>query len=102
MPIAKALRRSAEAGAAQVALVGRDSELAELSASLNEIATSGALYLVTGEPGIGKTRLASETTSIARALGVRVDVGRCWGYSVNVISPINAPGSRAVSTERCP
>ncbi|HMI85260.1 MAG TPA: AAA family ATPase [Polyangiaceae bacterium] len=59
-------------------LVGRDAELAELGAALSRIATGGALYLFTGEPGIGKTRLASEVTSIARAKGARVSWGRCW------------------------
>ena len=59
-------------------LVGRDRELAELAAALSRIATGGALYLFTGEPGIGKTRLAAEVASIARGRGVRASWGRCW------------------------
>jgi len=59
-------------------LVGRDWELAELKAALSRIATGGALCLFTGEPGIGKTRLAAEATSLARGCGVRVSWGRCW------------------------
>jgi predicted ATPase len=58
--------------------VGRDWELAELKAALARISTAGALYLFTGEPGIGKTRLAAEATSLARACGVRASWGRCW------------------------
>lgn len=59
-------------------LVGRDSELAELRVALSRIAIGGAVYLLTGEPGIGKTRLASEVTSVARECGARVSWGRCW------------------------
>jgi hypothetical protein len=59
-------------------LVGRDRELAELTAALSRIAIGGALYLLSGEPGIGKTRLAAEVADIARAGGVRVSWGRCW------------------------
>src|SRR5687767_3431033 len=36
------------------------------------------MYLVTGEPGIGKTTLASELADAARRRGVRVAWGRCW------------------------
>jgi hypothetical protein len=59
-------------------LVGRDRELAELTAAVTRIANGGALYLLTGEPGIGKTRLATETASIARASGLRAAWGKCW------------------------
>ena len=59
-------------------LVGRDSELSEVKAALSRIATGGALYLFTGEPGIGKTRLAAEATNLARECSVRVSWGRCW------------------------
>jgi hypothetical protein len=59
-------------------LVGRDRELAELTTALSRIASGGALYLFTGEPGIGKTRLAAEVTSLAQRSGVRVSWGRCW------------------------
>lgn len=58
--------------------VGRDAELAELDAALSR-ARDGArqLVLVTGEPGIGKTRLVAEVTDRALDDGVRVLVGRC-------------------------
>src|SRR4029079_3036476 len=37
-----------------------------------------ALVLVTGEPGIGKTRLISELAHAAAERGARVATGRCW------------------------
>jgi hypothetical protein len=58
--------------------VGRGAELAELEGALARVASGGTLYLLAGEPGIGKTRLASETASLARARGLRVSWGRCW------------------------
>ena len=61
------------------AFVGRDSELAELLAGLDDaFAGRGRLFLLVGEPGIGKSRLAEELIAHARARGARVLVGRCW------------------------
>ena len=59
--------------------VGRDAELAELVSGLDDAcAGRGRLFLLLGEPGIGKSRLAEELTSHARGRGARVLVGRCW------------------------
>ena len=56
--------------------VGRAPELAELVAGLGDaFAGSGRLFLLVGDPGIGKSRLAEEL--IAHARGARVLVGRC-------------------------
>ena len=60
-------------------LVGRATELATLRAALDAAAAGrGALVLVAGEPGIGKTTLLSETARIAADRGARVLRGRCW------------------------
>jgi predicted ATPase len=58
--------------------VGRERELALLRAALAAaIGGHGRLVLVSGEPGIGKTRLAEELASHAAAEGATVRWGRC-------------------------
>lgn len=60
-------------------LVGRDRELSELAAALERLPSGlGALFLLAGEPGIGKTRLAVEAAELARGRGVTAVWGRCW------------------------
>ena len=61
------------------AFVGRRRELAELLEALEGGADSQRhLFLISGEPGIGKTRLVDEVAAGARDRGVRVVWGRCW------------------------
>ena len=59
--------------------VGRERELAALVGGLDDaVAGRGRLFLLAGEPGIGKSRLAEEVIARARDRGARVLVGRCW------------------------
>jgi class 3 adenylate cyclase len=59
--------------------IGRARELDELRATLEEAASGlGRLVLVTGEPGIGKTRLIQELGRTASEQGWRLLAGRCW------------------------
>ncbi len=61
------------------AFVGRDRELAELVAGLEDaIGGRGRLFLITGEPGIGKTWLVEHLAALATAQGISVYWGRCW------------------------
>jgi len=60
-------------------MIGRERELGELEAALDEArAGHGSLWLIAGEAGIGKTRLAEELSTRARAGGVPVIWGRAW------------------------
>src|SRR3712207_4432011 len=69
----------ASAGSGTRPFVGRERELDELQSALRDARGGrGSLYLLTGEPGIGKTRLAAVLSDEARAQGVRVAWGRCW------------------------
>jgi len=59
--------------------VGREAELTELLGGLEDaFAGRGRLFLLVGEPGIGKSRLAEELIAQARDRGARILVGRCW------------------------
>lgn len=59
--------------------IGRRRELGLLMSGLESAVTGrGRLFMLTGEPGIGKTRIAAEFAVHARADGARVMWGRCW------------------------
>jgi eukaryotic-like serine/threonine-protein kinase len=59
--------------------VGRERELGELVAGLDDaFAGRGRLFLLAGEPGIGKSRLADQVVAEARLRRADVLVGRCW------------------------
>ena len=59
-------------------MVGRDKELGQLKEFLRAaIDGKGNTVLVSGEAGIGKTRLVKELIPHAKSLGVRVLEGRC-------------------------
>ena len=73
------LATEVEADAAGGTLVGRERELAELMAGLEDaLSGRGQLFLISGEPGIGKSRLADELARHAARRGAQVLVGRCW------------------------
>jgi predicted ATPase len=57
----------------------RSDELRLLRYSADDaLASRRRIALISGEPGIGKTRLAEETADCAAARGFRVIWGRCW------------------------
>jgi tetratricopeptide (TPR) repeat protein len=59
-------------------LVGRATELATLGAAFEAVRQGGpSALLIGGEAGVGKTRLISEFSAAARAVGARVLTGGC-------------------------
>ncbi|HEY1537805.1 MAG TPA: AAA family ATPase [Solirubrobacteraceae bacterium] len=64
---------------ARAHLVGRERELAELRNGLQgALAGRGAMFMVAGDPGVGKTALADEIGTEAVAAGALVLWGRAW------------------------
>jgi tetratricopeptide (TPR) repeat protein len=81
LAVGDAVARESDAAAAagELPLLGRSSELADLRAAVEESASGrGSLVLLAGEPGIGKTRLASALADHAAAAGHRVAWARGW------------------------
>ena len=74
-PSGTALRPGASV-TARVPLVGRDQELGELLAALEESAHDARFVVVEGEPGIGKTRLVDELRIRADEAGALAVWGR--------------------------
>jgi DNA-binding SARP family transcriptional activator len=60
------------------AMVGRDTEWRRLLAAYGSIAGDGHVIVLEGEAGIGKTRLAEELVTHARAQGAGVLEARCY------------------------
>src|SRR5256885_16969445 len=55
---------------------GRDAELEAIGVQLDRVRSGvGAVVLVEGEPGMGKTRLLAEAARVARRLAFRVGAG---------------------------
>src|SRR6266567_504361 len=64
---------------AQSAFVGREHELAETFSGLEDARGGrGRFFLVTGEPGIGKTRLADQVAMHAAQCAMTVLRAGCW------------------------
>jgi tetratricopeptide (TPR) repeat protein len=59
--------------------IGRDDEIAQLEAALEHaISGRGRLVLLSGPPGIGKSRLTAEFIQKTNAKGVTILLGRSW------------------------
>ena len=59
-------------------MVGRERELASLLSGLDDAASRrGRLFLISGEPGVGKTRMADEVAAVADAKRMAILVGHC-------------------------
>ena len=66
-------------------IVGREEELRTLTAAVEEAARGrGGTVILTGDPGVGKSRLASQAAQIAAARGMTVLVG----HAVESATPV--------------
>ena len=82
--------RLAALGSTAPVVRGRDAELASIGVQLDRVRSgAGAVVLVEGEPGMGKTRLLAEATRVARRLAFRVGVGAAEpGAAVVELAPL--------------
>ena len=69
---------------------GRDAELASIGVQLDRVRSGvGAVVLVEGEPGMGKTRLLTEAARVAGRLAFRVGTGAAEpGAGVVELAPL--------------
>ena len=91
-----------------VPLVGRESELARLQVALDQVvAGQGGLVVVSGEPGIGKTRLVEELAVRAAGRGALMAWGRIeegegtppyWPW-IQLLGTLLVEGDRRALTE---
>lgn len=76
-------------------LVGRDREIGALEEGLGALERGeGSLLVVSGEPGIGKTRLLEELSRRATERGARVAWGRMWEVG---LTPAFFPWTQALA-----
>jgi len=77
-------RASRPSGVPGREMVGRAAELDAMRASLDDaLAGRGGIVALTGEPGIGKSRLIAELVGIAQERNVPVARGECQSYGRN-------------------
>src|SRR6185369_8087110 len=82
--IAPSIERQLSSDASEP-LIGRVGELAKLSAALQSAeAGHGGTFIVTGESGIGKTRLATALIGVATKRNFVVAVGRAYPVETGV------------------
>ncbi|UCG69253.1 MAG: DUF2791 family P-loop domain-containing protein, partial [Thermoplasmata archaeon] len=73
----------------QPKLVGRENELKELQAYLDRTESGeGSTVFISGEAGIGKTRLVDELKQIAQSKGFQILSGNCMYESLTPFMPI--------------
>ncbi len=96
--------------AAVPGLVGREPHLRRIAERLDDLRRGvGGVFLVSGESGVGKTRLAEAAASMAAERGAAVAWSRCvegsgapafwpWIQALNALGAAPAPGTQAPGT----
>ncbi|KAB8174531.1 BTAD domain-containing putative transcriptional regulator [Microbispora catharanthi] len=97
--------------AAVPGLVGREPHLRRIAGRLDDLRRGvGGVFLVSGESGVGKTRLAEAAASMAAERGAAVAWSRCvegsgapafwpWIQALNALGAAPAPGTQASGTQ---
>ncbi len=68
----------------QLPLVGRQKQLAAIADTIHQVlAGQGRVTGITGEAGVGKSRLVSEAVHLARDQGMVAFIGECLSYGTN-------------------
>jgi class 3 adenylate cyclase/tetratricopeptide (TPR) repeat protein len=81
LPVEQPISAGRDSRRGRHAFVDRVSELAELKGAIDEaVAGRGHLFTLSGEPGVGKSRISQEATAYAEARGARALWGRCWDH----------------------
>jgi len=74
---------------AQPEMIGRDMEMKSLGILLDAaLANKGSTMFISGEAGVGKTRLVSDFARKANAHGFRLIEGRCLAESLEPLMPV--------------
>ena len=94
---------SGTATPAWLRFVGRERELASLRDAVEgSMSGRGAMLMIVGEPGIGKTRLAEEAGVYARLRGAQVLIGRCYESEASLPYIPFVQAIRSYVSERSP
>lgn len=68
-----------------IKLVGRLAEIEGIGKSIEKVkASQGQVVAITGEPGVGKSRIAKELELMAKDRGLKFAKGKCYSYSNNI------------------
>jgi predicted ATPase/class 3 adenylate cyclase len=68
-----------------IKLVGRMAEMEGIKQSIDAVVNSkGRVVAITGDPGVGKSRVAKELELLAKDKGFRFTKGKCYSYSNNI------------------
>jgi len=69
------------AASSELPLIGRDAELAAIKARIERLAAGeGAILTITGDAGLGKSRLTAEAVRVAREHGLACMEGSCLSF----------------------
>ena len=70
-------------------MIGRESEMGRINTIWERVTTSEShVLLISGEPGIGKSRLAREIISITKSSGAEILTGQCYTEDSGSYAPI--------------